>query len=139
MDNVRKVMVGMCVVMMMVWLCVSCGDTDKPSEEVIKKTIIDIDSRSRGTPGISLLEAQRYWCYPDNYEVKNLIITNSFFQLTKGINTYCIEVDYDLQFRLNFSINGEKRVDNGNVPHKGQQYSFVKKGNKWYGKGGWKN
>jgi len=124
----REGLLGMCVLLMVMWLCVSCFSTDKPSDAVIQQTIINFEADLRN-------KDNKYYFYTIK-GFKTFDITNSFYQKSNDVNIYCVEVSYELYAKQ--STITPPYNDNECILHnKDMQFSFIKKGSKWYSKQGW--
>jgi hypothetical protein len=132
MKTLTKSIMCMCVVMVVISLCVSCSySQDKPSNDEMISIIVSINKSKSPYPYFNFIN------------IKPILfkITNSFTSSKNG--RYCIEVDYKYSFDLfdggNPDNPANKNPDNKNISAEGanERFSFEKKGNKWYGWGGW--
>jgi len=122
--------IGLIVVM-----CVSgCLYSDKPSEEVIKDTIINYIT-DKNNKNIELGKG-----YVKYGKFNTFQVTNSFSKSINGETIYYIEVSYDVESKsMHYETNKQPWSHEGMYHMEFEKYSFVKKGNKWYGNIGWGN
>lgn len=130
MNITRKCLLCMCVVLIVMWLCAGCLSTDKPSDEVIQQTIIEFEAAIRNKDNI-------FYFYTIT-GFKTYKITNSFYRKSNGDNLYCVEVSYELYAKQS-TLTPPYKDDECILHEKDMQFSFVKKGSKWYSKQGWEN
>jgi hypothetical protein len=125
MGNVKKVIITMCVVLMVVGMCVSCSySQDKPSEDDMKSILLSlVVSYYRGHPNAF-----------SNIKYDIFQITHSFFKNgSDGRDRYCVEITYDISYVSKMSGKQTNEKTTGKV----EKFSFMKKGDDWYGKQGW--
>lgn len=127
MNNVKKVIMCVCVVMMVMGFRVSCSySQDKPSEEVMKNIISQVI-----IPGFSK-------DIHTNIKFDTFQITHSFFKKgTDGRDKYCVEINYYISYTFQNPNYSQKMISNENKSGKVEKFSFLKKGDDWYGKKGW--
>ena len=123
MVNGKKGLISVFIIMMMMFFCVKYSySQDKPSMEVMKSIIAQ--------QAIFLYEAT------ENIKYTSFQITHSFFKKgNDGRDIYFVEVNYEISYNFNPAKNNTQ----GNKFQKGEveKYSFMKKGDKWYGGKGW--
>lgn len=141
MKTIRKVIMCMCVVMMVMCFGIVLSYSqdkplqEKPTEKIMQNIISTIVLPN--TP-------------PSNITFPKFQITNGYFSKTKGgggeSGIYCIEVNYIMRWTHTYDkdhfvgttkvyYQGEKRTFNSDKVD--DQWSFEKRGNKWYGWKGW--
>lgn len=108
------------VLFLLTSLTLTYGCSSKPSEEKMKFIIITLHFPFCNPKNISRL----------NYE--KFQITNKFNKKVKHEEYYCIEVNYKYTFYFRNDLLFTEEKNQG-------RYSFVKRGNQWYGESGWKD
>lgn len=97
MNNVKKVIMSVCVVMMVVGLCVGCSSSSKPPEEIIKNIIMQYALKDNG---LDINDKNI-----TNLKFASFNITNGFVSKTPGgggeSNPYNIDVDYRISYIYN--------------------------------------
>jgi hypothetical protein len=128
MVNVKNIILSVIIIIMVISFSVKYSNSqEKPSDEVIKHIIINIEYFYKNDK----LKNQ----FKD-INFKEFNITNSFISKQNG--RYCISVDYNIIYKrlLAESIPGTSWKDE-NDKKVNRRYSFIKEGNKWYGWEGW--
>lgn len=131
MNNVKKVVICMCLVMITLGLCVSCGySQDKPSEEVMKNIIPQLV--------ITHYHLRKSGGFIYSNIIYNVFkITHSFFKKNSdGRDIYCVEITYKISCTFT-KPEPNSKPENDSVEGKVEKFSFLKKGDDWYGKKGW--
>jgi hypothetical protein len=121
MNSDNKVIISLFVVMMLICFSVGCNSPEKPSEDIMKELIIGINTSNIAKGNISNIRFDKFH------------IISGYFSDEKsgGDIVYCINVNYLLVYKFKDSRDFTEIVkDNEN-------YSFIKKGNRWYGQKGW--
>ncbi|MDO9530960.1 MAG: hypothetical protein Q7O12_02360 [Deltaproteobacteria bacterium] len=128
MIDLKKLILSIFVIIIAISFSVKYSiSQNKPSEEVIKHIILDIDYFYKN---VDLKKKFK------DIKFKELSITNSFISKQNG--RYCILVNYNLIYKkilpeshpgASWKVENDKRVN--------KRYSFKKEGKKWYGWEGW--
>lgn len=127
MVNGNKVIMTMFSIMLVMCFCVGCSSSNIPSEDEMKGIIMTIEMGH-------VLNDKRFKLEFDSFK-----ITNGFVSKNKGgggeSSPYCIEVNYKLKNIFTDTDNIPKTQE---IVEDNKRYSFVKKGDKWYGSKGWR-
>lgn len=130
MVNVKKVTLYMCVIMMVIGLSNEYSySQEKPSKQVMKNIIPQVViSEMAGEIKYNIFE-----------------ITHSFFKKgSNGRDSYCVEITYDISY-IDYpsygltlhSLDSPRSKNLKKATGYDVKFSFMKKGNWWYGKKGW--
>jgi len=125
----------MCVVMIVIGLYVSCGySQDKPSEDIMKGIIYQLV-----IPFYGSWTGESDGSVYTNVIYNTFQVTHSFFKKgSDGRDRYYVEVTYDISYTFTQKFRGEFQPSkNDNVKGKVEKFSFLKKGDDWYGNKGW--
>jgi hypothetical protein len=122
MVNVKKVILSIYVIIMFMFFCVVFSySQEKPSEDVIKHYIL-----TKNFPNISKYKNLRY----ESFKIKD-----SYFKKGRDkMDYYYVKVNYNISYKIN-KESGKPKYDN--IVKNGDEFIFLKNGNKWYGKRGW--
>lgn len=110
------------VLFVLISLFIIYGCSSKPPEEKMKSIIIAI-IESKAAP------------YESNLNIEKLKVTNGFNKKINDEKWYCIEASFTMTFD---SVNMETHGKDKKIVEVNQsRFSFVKRGNDWYGQKGW--